>query len=279
MIRRSGDRRGKGKMDEEQIKSMTVDRRILDTQTSNEAIGNTSADLATGGSSRQSSESNGKASLNAINALSTSTSADQTQENRPTSIASPPVSAPECPLVKSEDGPSFIVTGFASKEELARWFPQIKDDENKSWRIWFSKRSRALLLRTGLVGAILLVNFALTLWGVTHYAHPHGVATIYQGSCAFVKRLDRWLHLLINVLSTGMLMASNYCMQLQAAPTRKNVDVAHGAGDWLDIGVPSLRNLRYIGNWRRFSWLLLALSSLPVHLMCVEPFAAEIALC
>ncbi len=67
-----------------------------------------------------------------------------------------------------------------------------------------------------------------------------------------------------------MLMASNYCMQLQAAPTRKNLDKAHEAEDWLDIGVPSLRNLRYIGNWRRFSWLLLALSSLPVHLMYVN---------
>lgn len=266
-------------MDQEQGKSMTVDRGALVTQISNEATGNASADRETGGPLRQSSESNREVTLNAINVLSTSTSADQTHEYRPKSVASPPLNAPECAPVKSEDGPSFIVTGFASKDELAHWFPQIEDDENKSWRIWFSKRSRALLLHTGLVGAILLVNFALTLWGVTHYAYPHGVATIYQGSCAFVKRLDLWLHLLINVLSTGMLMASNYCMQLQAAPTRKNVDVAHDAGDWLDIGVPSLRNLRYIGNWRRFSWLLLALSSLPVHLMYVEPFATEITLC
>ena len=136
--------------------------------------------------------------------------------------------------------------GFASKEQRAKSKEQraksamvptdwVLYDENKSWRIWFSKTSRALLLHISIVGAILLVNLALTLWGVTHYAYPHGVATIYQGSCAVVKRLDLWLHLLINVLSTGMLMASNYCMQLQAAPTRVNVDKAHDTEDWLDI--------------------------------------------
>ena len=219
--------------------------------------------------SRELTISDGKVEMNATDTLSTNTYKDQIQELRPSSIISPPVAPLDCAHEKLQDNPSFIATGFARKEQLAHWFPQIEDDENKSWRIWLSKRSRALLLHIGIVGAILLVNFALTLWGITHYAYPHGVATIYQGSCAFVKRLDLWLHLLINVLSTGMLMASNYCMQLQAAPTRKNIDEAHKAEDWLDIGVPSLRNLRYIGNWRRFSWLLLALSSLPVHLMYV----------
>ena len=207
----------------------------------------------------------------AINVLSVSSSVHQTKEQRPSSIVSLPANAPKSAPEKLQDSPSFTATGIASKEQLAHWFPQIEDDENKSWRIWLSKRSRALLLHISLVGVILLVNFALTLWGMTHYAYFHGVATIYQGDCAFVKRLDLWLHLLINLLSTGMLMASSYCMQLQAAPTRKNVDKAHAAEDWLDIGVPSLRNLRYIGKWRRFSWLLLALSSLPVHLMYVKP--------
>lgn len=220
----------------------------LGTQTSNAAIENAPADTGTGGQSRQLTTSDCKGTLNAIDVLPSGTSTDQQKERRQSSIASPPLKALECAPKKLEDGPSFTVTGFASREQLAHWFPQIEDDENKSWRIWLSKRSRALLLHIGIVGVILLVNFALTLWGVTHYAYKDGVTTIYQGSCALVKRLDLWLHLLINLLGTGMLMASNYCMQLQAAPTRKNVDKAHAAQDWLDIGVPSLRNLRYIGN-------------------------------
>jgi hypothetical protein len=138
-----------------------------------------------------------------------------------------------------------------------------------------SKRSRALLLHTITVAVILIANFALTLFALSHYTHPNGVGTIYQGSCTTAKQLDRWLHLLINLLGTGMLMASNYCMQLQAAPTRANIDKAHENGTWLDIGVPSLRNFAWIGNWRRLSWLLLAASSLPLHLMHVSPSNSE----
>ena len=213
--------------------------------------------------------SNGIASKNTADALLSLPPIVQTKETQASSedpSSSSPVQEGSGEL-QSERRAPFVVTGFASREVLARWFPQIDDDESKSWRIWISKRSRALLLNTGIVAVILLTNFILTLWAAAHYPSSHGVSTLYQGSCAFVKRLDLWLHLLINVLSTGMLMASNYCMQLQAAPTRKNVDKAHKAQDWLDIGVPSLRNLSYISNWRRFSWVLLALSSLPVHLM------------
>lgn len=255
----------------------TKETGTLVTQTSNQVSENASANLETGGPSCPLSASDSGVTVNTIDAVSPNTSVDQTREQRPNPIVSPPVNALDCTPEKLQDSPAFIVTGFGSKEQLAHWFPQIEDDEYKSWRIWISKRSRALLLHIAIVGAILLVNFALTLWGVTHYAYPHGVGTIYQGSCAVVKRLDLWLHLLINLLSTGMLMASNYCMQLQAAPTRKNVDKAHDAEDWLDIGVPSLRNLRYIGNWRRFSWVLLALSSLPVHLMYVK--SSSLTLC
>lgn len=133
-------------------------------------------------------------------------------------------------------------------------------------------------MQISLISAILAANLALTIFAVTHYGSQNGVGTIYEGDCNRVKTLDQWLHLLINLLSTGMLSASNYCMQLQAAPTRADIDRAHQArsheenrahqeGQWLDIGVPSLRNLRYISAWRRVAWALLAISSIPIHLM------------
>jgi hypothetical protein len=161
----------------------------------------------------------------------------------------------------------FRATGFANKHELSWWFPQIEFNERKSWRIWLSKRSRALLINTTVVGAILLINFVLTIVAASRYKSSNGVGIIYEGDCDTVKSLSLWLHLLINLLGTSMLSASNYCMQLQAAPTRENVNRAHKDGRWLDIGVSSLRNLWYIGNWRRFSWILLAMSSVPIHLM------------
>ncbi|KAK3339648.1 hypothetical protein B0T25DRAFT_523385 [Lasiosphaeria hispida] len=162
---------------------------------------------------------------------------------------------------------SFRATRFAEKTKLAWWFPQILDDETKNWRIWLSRRSRAILIQIGVVGLIFTTNLGLTIFAVSRYGSQNGVGLIYEGDCDKVRTLDQWIHLLINLLGTGMLSASNYCMQLQAAPTRANINRAHQNGKWLDIGIPSLRNLKYISNWRRASWVLLALSSVPIHLI------------
>lgn len=164
----------------------------------------------------------------------------------------------------------FQATRFAIKNEIALWFPPVHlDDENSpTWRIWSSRRSRALMLQILLILSIFTVNL---VWAILTYTRlgpsTNGVGLIYQGDCDKVGNLNLWLHLLINVFSTGMLGASNYCMQLQAAPTRADVDEAHRVMRWVDIGVPSLRNLQYIRGWRRASWMLLALSSMPIHFL------------
>ena len=94
-----------------------------------------------------------------------------------------------------------------------------------------------------------------------------GIGTIQLGSCQKTKNVSLWLHLLINILSTALLSASNYCMQCLSSPTREEVDKAHARHIWLDIGVPSVRNLRRI-SWKRIIlWWLLAITSLPLHLL------------
>ncbi|KAH6889399.1 hypothetical protein B0T10DRAFT_606713 [Thelonectria olida] len=162
---------------------------------------------------------------------------------------------------------SFHAGFVAERSILSRWFPQINDDETKSWRIWLSRRSRALMIQIGLIGLILLTNLSLTIFAIARYGSEKGVGLIYEGDCQTVKDLDQWIHLLINLLGTGMLGASNYCMQLQAAPTRENLNKAHANGRWLDIGVPSLRNLKHLDVRRRITWFILALSSVPIHLI------------
>lgn len=79
--------------------------------------------------------------------------------------------------------------------------------------------------------------------------------------------MNSYLHFAINLLSTILLSSSNYCMQCLSAPTRKEVNTAHAKGVWLDIGIPSMRNLRYIDRRRVILWGLLGLSSLPLHLL------------
>ncbi|KAF2832862.1 hypothetical protein CC86DRAFT_461346 [Ophiobolus disseminans] len=113
---------------------------------------------------------------------------------------------------------------------------------------------------------VFLINLVATIWGSSSSRPNRGV--FYEGDCKHTKRLNSGIHVLINFLSTILLSGSNYCMQVLSAPTRKEIDTVHdsGRGRWLDIGVPGLRNLRYIGRRRLVLWCLLALSSLPLHL-------------
>jgi hypothetical protein len=112
---------------------------------------------------------------------------------------------------------------------------------------------------------VFLINLAGTLWGLTHQASERGV--IFEGDCQEVHRTNTVSHLLINLLGTVLLSSSSYSMQCLSAPTRREVNQAHLKGVWLDIGVPSFRNLRHIRKFRVVLWALLALSSLPLHLL------------
>jgi hypothetical protein len=93
---------------------------------------------------------------------------------------------------------------------------------------------------------------------------------IFFGDCKTASTLDSLLHIIINVLSTIMLAASNLCMQLLIAPTRMDIDRAHNQRRWLDIGRPSLRNFLHVDKSRQAVWALLAVSSLPLNLLCVQ---------
>ncbi|KAE9390053.1 hypothetical protein BT96DRAFT_738538, partial [Gymnopus androsaceus JB14] len=90
---------------------------------------------------------------------------------------------------------------------------------------------------------------------------------VYQGDCNTVDHLDIGIHLVINILSTLLLGASNYIMQSLSAPTRTEIDQAHKRGSWLDIGVQSMRNLVYTSRWKRWLWISLAVFSIPLHLL------------
>ncbi|KAF3009632.1 hypothetical protein E8E13_007344 [Curvularia kusanoi] len=75
------------------------------------------------------------------------------------------------------------------------------------------------------------------------------------------------LHIVINVLSTLLLSASNYTMQVLTAPTYDECIRAHRQGKWLDIGILSMRNIKSLTLRRRVLWFALCISSLPLHLL------------
>ncbi|KAF2475426.1 uncharacterized protein BDR25DRAFT_279479 [Lindgomyces ingoldianus] len=111
---------------------------------------------------------------------------------------------------------------------------------------------------------VFLINFIVTIWGSAHKNANKGV--LLEGDCDKVHQVNTGLHFLINLLSTILLGSSNYCMQCLSAPTRSEIDAAHAKGIWLDIGVPSVRNLRHISQKRVGLWVALGISSLPLHL-------------
>lgn len=112
---------------------------------------------------------------------------------------------------------------------------------------------------------VFLINLIVTIWGSAAQRANRGVLS--EGDCERIKTLNSGIHILINILSTILLSGSNYCMQCLSAPTRGEIEKAHTAGTWLDVGIPSLRNLRHINRRRLVLWLLLGLSSLPLHLL------------
>jgi hypothetical protein len=130
----------------------------------------------------------------------------------------------------------------------------------KGWRF-------SLLCSAALASTVLILNLALLIWAFVRFGLHGGVVTLYTGSCPRMQSIFTWTHLAINILSTLLLSASNFCMQCLAAPTREEVDKEHTRENWLDIGVMSLRNLRSVARWRFYMWLGLAASSIPLHLL------------
>lgn len=136
---------------------------------------------------------------------------------------------------------------------------------------------KGVVLCTWGTGAILLLNVLLTIIasGIAYSkssSDKHATyAELYQGSCSVTKNWGTGMHLVINVLSTALLAASNYVMQCLSAPSRADIDKAHSKRDWLDIGTFSVRNFSAMDAKRKILWILLLVSSLPVHMMFDVP--------
>ncbi|KAE8162407.1 hypothetical protein BDV40DRAFT_288545 [Aspergillus tamarii] len=137
-----------------------------------------------------------------------------------------------------------------------------KDRKKRTTENW--KRSLYLGALSSVI--VLLFNVSFVAWAVSHHDLTDDRGVLYTGECTKAKRMSTGIHLVINILSTALLCASSYTMQCLCAPTRTEIDRAHKKNKWLDIGVPSMRNLFRISKIKFILWLILALSSLPLHL-------------
>lgn len=115
--------------------------------------------------------------------------------------------------------------------------------------------------------AVLLLNISTFIWVFASFELSSGTATIYEGPCDRTMKTSTWSHLAINIISTLLLSANNVGMQCLSSPTRKEIDKVHLKGGWLNVGVPNARNLGSIHPLRTTLWVLLALSSVPLHFL------------
>lgn len=120
---------------------------------------------------------------------------------------------------------------------------------------------------TAISFTIFCFNGILTIWAIRANTLSGSNAILYQGSCNRVVRMASWIQPLFNQLSNLTLGISSYCMQTLTAPSRQEVNRAHKRGHWLDLGMPSYRNLRFISSSKRLNWLLIGISAVPMHLL------------
>ena len=93
------------------------------------------------------------------------------------------------------------------------------------------------------------------------------MVSIKEGNCSDIKSWDLWLHLGMNVLSTILLVASNYTTQCLSVPVCEEIDKGHRERITFEIGIPSLKSLRGISRRKLILWGFLAVTSIAFHLV------------
>ena len=176
---------------------------------------------------------------------------------------SPPLETPQFYRSTDELLPS-------ERERLHQTSPKLSNrsfDSHPSGSKWFEGWRLGDVYCAAVVAASLVLNVTVTIWASKTFGLSGGIGTIHRDTCPSIKHIGLWVHVAINVISTILLGASNYCMQCLCSPTRREVDKAHENNTWLDIGIQSFRNLMKIRKVRVVFWVLLAVSSIPLHLM------------
>ena len=77
------------------------------------------------------------------------------------------------------------------------------------WRVSFSGWDLGVTFYASTAATVLIANVCLTIRASAKNGLSSDLAAIQDGSCQETKDISLWLHLLINVLSTTLLAASN----------------------------------------------------------------------
>ncbi|KAI1487521.1 hypothetical protein F5X96DRAFT_672587 [Biscogniauxia mediterranea] len=107
-----------------------------------------------------------------------------------------------------------------------------------------------VVFNTLLAFIILVVGIICLILVITRTKLISGESAIYSGNCTTANNINIGIHVVINVLTIAILSGANHVFQVLSSPTKQEVSAAHENKWWLDIGVPSLRNLIHISGFR-----------------------------
>jgi hypothetical protein len=159
---------------------------------------------------------------------------------------------------------------YARAKVLCSYIPEADPYPTRApkMRVRMSKRSTMLRIQLALAITVNVANICFTLWAIiVHPPDSRAVGTLSVGNCSTMNSINSGLHVALNILSSLLLSAGNYCMQILVAPSRDEVDRAHAKGDSMDIGVPSVRNLWNIERKRVVAWFILGTVATVLHLL------------
>lgn len=140
-----------------------------------------------------------------------------------------------------------------------------KSRTGRNWRL-FTFGWRSGVAWNALLSLLLLIVVAVAIVvGIIRVSLFSGDSIIFAGTCSTAKKIDWVLHAVISAFSMVLLAGASYTFQVLSSPTRAEVDKAHGRKKWLDIGIPSIRNLAHMDPKRvvMATVLLVAAVSLP----------------
>ncbi|KAI0885792.1 uncharacterized protein GGS22DRAFT_162028 [Annulohypoxylon maeteangense] len=122
------------------------------------------------------------------------------------------------------------------------------------WRggVIFNSLISFIILLVGIICLILVIAEAKLL---------SGESAIYSGDCTTAEHINYGIHIVISVCGVAILSGANYVFQILSSPTRREVTVAHENKQWLDIGVPSIRNFMHISSFRAVVAVIVLLSA------------------
>ena len=121
-----------------------------------------------------------------------------------------------------------------------------REKPERGWRRFIVGWRGGVALNVLLSFLMLAVAVVGLVFGIARGLDTAGQSLLFSGSCETASTISWSLHAVISVMVVVTVVGGNYVFQVLSSPTREEVDMARSKRKWLDVGVPSFRNLAHI---------------------------------